>query len=322
MKFKQSINNEYDFLKYYIPILKDISTDSEKKRWCMQYNVYQKTLGDKWGLEEKLREFMKMAYDTGLVQTNYSDIYDTIGNESLYTQKASQTEMDKLSKTQLISIIAKEFRHDHFCEGCLINNYIANGIMVHYMEQILKRHMEDDLDYKKILSRYKYASDSHIKKRIKLSDGVDAQENQDIINKIFLWKTNRLPQIDDKIIRDIRALNFNNPTEAAGSDIIIDIIKRLLSCKGVRIAVASTILKMFHPDIFPIIDQRSNFVIYNKDFPLYSSKDAKEKYAKLYSKYILKCAEFQKFNCPDIKFENIDKLLYQIDIENGHKIKY
>lgn len=178
------------------------------------------------------------------------------------------------------------------------------------------------IDYQEILQKYQYLSDEHIKKRIRESDGTKTQVNQDIINEIVLWKINRATDIDDELLQKIRDLNISTPDEIINNQTVVEIINQLLMCKGVGIAMASTILKMFHPELFPIIDQRAYRTIYCKNMPSYYSKDANRKYIELYSDYIVECLRFNKSECPEIEFENIDKLLYQIDIEAGNSIKY
>jgi len=178
------------------------------------------------------------------------------------------------------------------------------------------------MDYKKLLDSYAYESDCGIKSRIEHSDGSNAQENKDIINEIVLWKINRSVGIKDELICQIRDLKINDPNDASTNPKVNQIIIELLHSDGIQIAMASTILKMFHPDIFPIIDQRAYRELFNEEMPKYYSKDATVKYADTYQNYIQQCYLYQQNNCPYLDFNDIDKILYQIDKEKGFKVKY
>jgi len=81
-------------------------------------------------------------------------------------------------------------------------------------------------------------------------------------------------------------------------------------------------VRQSHPNIFPIIDQRSYRELTGKEYPIYSSKDRNKKYAELYINYIGMCFQFNMQECPDIPFEFIDKILYQLDKEKGNAVKY
>ena len=96
----------------------------------------------------------------------------------------------------------------------------------------------------------------------------------------------------------------------------------MLQVKGVKIAMASTILKMFFPETFPIIDQRAYRELYGKELPTFYGKNANKKYVELYIKYIKDCYSYNEKVCPNIKFEDVDKVLYQLDLEKGYKVKY
>ena len=95
-----------------------------------------------------------------------------------------------------------------------------------------------------------------------------------------------------------------------------------MQVKGVKIAMASTILKMFYPETFPIIDQRAYRELSGEDLPDYFGVSANQKYAELYFHYILDCHTYNKNICPNIKFDDIDKVLYQLDLEKGNKVNY
>ncbi len=178
------------------------------------------------------------------------------------------------------------------------------------------------MDYKEVLDRYTYAGDKEIIERIKNSSGENERENRDIINSIVLWKTNRQVDIGSELFIAIKNLNIVAFNIKSSEEEIKKIICDLLQVKGVKIAMASTILKMFYPETFPIIDQRAYRELYGEELPEFYGKNANKKYAELYFKYILDCHSYNENTCPDIKFDDIDKVLYQLDLEKGNKVKY
>ncbi len=179
------------------------------------------------------------------------------------------------------------------------------------------------MEYLDILNKYGYSSSDSIVDRIRHCDFTNEIEADDIINSIVLWKLNRQVKIDHNLILKIKNLNCEDVNSLDKYECEIrEIVLALLKTKGIKIAMASTILKMFKPVVFPIIDQRAYRVIYGKDFPIYYGENSYNKYVDLYFQYIKDCCIFQRTKCPNIPFNKIDELLYQIDIENGNKIRY
>ena len=173
-----------------------------------------------------------------------------------------------------------------------------------------------------VLKRYAYADDEEIINRIKNCTGKDERENRDIINSIVLWKINRQVDIGIELFIAIKTLNILPSNIKTNEKEIKKIVFDLLEVKGVKIAMASTILKMFYPDSFPIIDQRAYRELNGEDLPDYYGASANQRYADLYFQYILDCHVYNKSVCPNINFDDIDKVLYQLDLEKGNKVKY
>lgn len=69
----------------------------------------------------------------------YRDTYDSIRNEDLFSRKPTRGELTRLSTDQLISVIAMQFRHDHFSEGVLFGRYVSDGLMLPYLEVLERR---------------------------------------------------------------------------------------------------------------------------------------------------------------------------------------
>ena len=78
--------------------------------------------------------------------------------------------------------------------------------------------------------------------------------------------------------------------------------------------MASTILKMFYPNVFPIIDQRAYRELYGKDLPQLTGKKSTEYWQEEYVGYVKDCYKYYLDNCSNqIPFSALDKVLYQID---------
>jgi thermostable 8-oxoguanine DNA glycosylase len=170
---------------------------------------------------------------------------------------------------------------------------------------------KNDLD----ISTYKYQTE--LTKKL---DSINSEFNQDILNEIVLWKVNRYAKFDDKTIE---LLNKVNPEdEIINQNLTKDILLNLLdeNQKGVRLAMASTILRFKNPKIYQIIDQRVYRFIYKKELK-YSLNDINEQ-IKLYLDYLVKLK--QVCDTQHIKFEQADRILYKMDklYNKDLKLKY
>lgn len=84
--------------------------------------------------------------------------------------------------------------------------------------------------------------------------------DQNIINEIVLWKVNRYSEVDPETIKKITSID---PDEKDINIILTqEILSRLLKTKGVKLPMASTILRFRNPHIYQIIDQRVFRIIY------------------------------------------------------------
>lgn len=128
-----------DYIKITVPFLEDIYKDKDKHRWCSNYSVYSKNDGDTWNLKSQLHHFMVEAYESGCVSPDYANIYSQLKNDNIYREKPEKKELAKLTDKQILSIIAMQFRNDHFCEGVLINTFVAEGLMLFYLKELAQR---------------------------------------------------------------------------------------------------------------------------------------------------------------------------------------
>lgn len=142
--------------------------------------------------------------------------------------------------------------------------------------------------------------------------------DQDIINEIVLWKVNRYALIEKSSI--FQSLNSIQTTERhLNHELTFNLLRELLNTKGIRLSMASTILRFKNPHIYQIIDQRVYRMIYKEPLKLPREID---KQIQLYLSFLVKlkevCVLFK------IKFEKADRILYMADkrINRGVKIKY
>ena len=104
--------NNIEFIRKAILFLQEIENNTEKRVWSSNYNVYENSRSDIWGLENSLYEFFRNVYDEGLVPSDYGKTYETIGDEELYRRKPTAAELVGMSREQIVSCIAKQFRND------------------------------------------------------------------------------------------------------------------------------------------------------------------------------------------------------------------
>ncbi len=144
--------------------------------------------------------------------------------------------------------------------------------------------------------------------------------NREQLYEIVLWKVDRFPVISDELIEQLKSLGSykNGEHKNAGT-----LLKKLLQCKGIALPMASTILRFANPKVFQIIDVRA-FRVLTDGIGSYPKKPQliTEGYLKnscdIYFGYLDELCELQGENFP---FENMDRILYQLDIKLRNSIK-
>lgn len=126
------------YIKKNLPLLEDIASSQVKADWCRRGAIDDGTTAYS-EFRKQLSDFFHGAYDCGLVPSNYRDTYDSIGIEDMYTRTPRDLELKGLSIDQVISVIAMQFRDDHFDNGVLFRHYVADGIMLPYMRELADR---------------------------------------------------------------------------------------------------------------------------------------------------------------------------------------
>lgn len=162
------------------------------------------------------------------------------------------------------------------------------------------------------LKNEKYNFQPELTERLDL---ISSDFDQEIVNQIVLWKVNRYAEIDNETLSLINTIDRNDSN--INESLTINILEKLLLTKGVKLAMASTILRFKNPKIYQIIDQRVYRLIYGKNIPTYFSNI--EKQVSLYLEYLKQL----KIICKEknINFEQSDRILYQLDKDENSKIK-
>ena len=143
--------------------------------------------------------------------------------------------------------------------------------------------------------------------------------NREQLYEIVLWKLNRFPVISDELIGQLKSLGRYQNGDHKNAEALL---KELLQCRGIALPMASTILRFANPKVFQIIDDRA-FRVLTDGSGSYPSKPPcvtegyLQKSCEIYFDYLDKLCRLQGENFP---FENMDRILYQLDIKLGNSI--
>ncbi len=145
-------------------------------------------------------------------------------------------------------------------------------------------------------------------------DKLDGQFNQELINEIVLWKVNRYAKLTPETFTLLNQINKDS--KEINTKLTKEILTNLLNTKGIRLPMASTILRFKNPNIYQIIDQRVFRFIYGEELKISSLVEVQ---TKMYLDYLTKLKEVcSKYG---INFLNSDRELYQIDKEINKRIR-
>lgn len=148
-------------------------------------------------------------------------------------------------------------------------------------------------------------------------DNIKDSFDQATIDQIVLWKVNRYAELNDETLSLLNKIEISD--KQLNNDLTKEVLRKLLDTKGIRLPMASTILRFKNPNLYQIIDQRAYRVIYNSNLALPSNIDEQ---IEIYLSYLTKvrsvCQQF------DIDFNKADRMLYWADkeINKDKKIKY
>ncbi len=148
-------------------------------------------------------------------------------------------------------------------------------------------------------------------------DKISGNFDQTIIDQIVLWKVNRYAELDNKTLT---LLNKINKTDTViDLQFTVELLKNLLNTNGIRLPMASTILRFKNPNIYQIIDQRAFRLINKKELKIPHNQSEQ---IKLYLNYLSTLRDV--CNQEGFDFSNADRVLYWADknINQDKKIRY
>lgn len=148
-------------------------------------------------------------------------------------------------------------------------------------------------------------------------DNSDGDFNQNIINEIVLWKVNRYALIEPETLALLNKIKKED--QVLDKELTREILTELLGKghKGIRLAMASTILRFKNPNVYQILDQRVYRFIFGKELK-YSLTNIEEQ-IETYFKYLERLKEVCEQN--KIDFRDADRILYMMDKKHNSKSK-
>jgi len=126
---------ETSFVDRAIDLLEQIDGSREKKEWCHRYSVYFSDSEQK-ELCRNIHEFVDGAYTEGLIISNYQNVIRRWRLEEQNIETADSIWLETQPYLCVLASIAWHFRRDHFCEGSLISQSIANGILLRLFQRL------------------------------------------------------------------------------------------------------------------------------------------------------------------------------------------
>ena len=148
-------------------------------------------------------------------------------------------------------------------------------------------------------------------------DKLDGDFDQNILNEIVLWKVNRYAEVPKT------TLKLLNEIKKTDKVVKPELTKKILSAllhkdqKGIRLAMASTILRFKNPSVYQIIDQRVYRYIMNEEMKNnFKSVDEQIEYYETYLKELRK-----RCIADSIPFETSDRVYYVLDKESKKPLR-
>ena len=139
-------------------------------------------------------------------------------------------------------------------------------------------------------------------------DELKSPFTQEIINEVVLWKVNRYVNLDDTTLELLNKVGEKDFDDTK-------LLEKLLNTDGIRLPMASTILRFKNPDIYQIIDQRAYRFLTGAEF---KESSIAKKQIELYREYLEKLIEVCEAN--KILFRDSDRIFYLKDIELNSKV--
>lgn len=141
---EDSIDPELDkkcrtFCEKYVVVMKLLFEDEELRRWCQNYSVYSPVKEHHAIRNLIYDDFMKQAYDDGIVINHYNSVIENSNLDKDHVSKPEKEWVATLSKEQTIACIAYHFRMDHFDNGSLLSYSVGEGHMLAFVQGYLDK---------------------------------------------------------------------------------------------------------------------------------------------------------------------------------------
>ena len=173
-----------------------------------------------------------------------------------------------------------------------------------------------DDGFKILESDYEFKYQKELTKKLDMGFSDFSHET---INEIVLWKVNRYVNIKEETLAKINSIQTNS--KVLNEKLTKEILSELLATNGIRLPMASSILRFRNPNIYQIIDQRVFRILYGDKKITFTSTSKKgvEEQIDTYMKYLkdLKI-ESDKLKIP---FQLADRVLYMADKRLNKELK-
>ena len=175
--------------------------------------------------------------------------------------------------------------------------------------QRMELHSKDPskIDFGRLRNHYNYQAEVTPK-----LDAYRGDFDQQTINEIVHWKVDRYAGLSEQTIGSIN--NIDPESTTLDRDLTRVVLRKLLETSGVRLPMASTILRFRNPRVYQIIDQRVYRVVYGAELRL---STLVEKNIDQYLAYLEALAALCA-RC-EIPYSESDRILYEFDKEYARK---
>lgn len=143
-------------------------------------------------------------------------------------------------------------------------------------------------------------------KLTKQLDSASESFSQQLINEIVLWKINRYVELPKDLLESLNGIRSLRSGQHRDGETEL---RNLLACKGVRLPMASTILRFANPNVFQIFDRHICRAMEGECAAVSPKKPevAVEKYWKFLDDLVKLCKTL------GIPFKSADRILYSFD---------
>lgn len=140
------------YLDMAVPVLEGVESFDYIREYCESYSAYVRSTADGGIYQNIIEKVWKPGYDVGLVIPQYVAVLDSLGEGEIEIRiedikahfgatkgiSSKPVDMDALIFIQTVSLIASEYRKDHFMNGSFINESVASGRILYLYRKLRK----------------------------------------------------------------------------------------------------------------------------------------------------------------------------------------